>query len=546
MQESLPKQCVIYCRVSTKEQVEEGNSLTTQERLCKEYAAKHGFIVASLYVEQGESAKTADRTQLQKLIRFCTIKKNRINAVIVYKIDRLSRNTDDYSQIRIMFKRYGIEIKSVSEHFEDTPAGRFMENIIANVAQFDNDVRAERCIGGMKEAVKEGRYVWMAPFGYSNVRVNGKATIAPNESASVIQTLFKMIAESKKSLEAIRVEMGTKGLVKKNGETISKSSFYRLIRLELYCGEIRKFGARYEGTFEPVISKELFYHVQNIISDKPVRIVTKRTEDFPLRRFLQHSSGKAVTGCWSKGKNKKYPYYMVHGNSFNIRKEVLEKVFIEWLDTYKLDIRCFQPLTEMIRDELKNIEKTRKEKQSANQAKEKQLIEKRTMVINKNLQGVIPDDSCKELLNQIAAELYQLSQQNEFSESIPDIKEITAVARMLMFHPGKIWEQASFNNKQLLQSFYFPKGIVISESGSRTPKICKLFKANVIFPIINSLNVHHSDSESNTDSKQISLGWKKLEVSEQHDTSSDLPTTNELIEELSHISEQIKGIKAGE
>ncbi len=62
------------------------------------------------------------------------------------------------------------EIKSVTEYFEDTPAGRFMENIIANVGQFDNDVRTERCIGGMREAINEGRYVWMAPIGYKNVR----------------------------------------------------------------------------------------------------------------------------------------------------------------------------------------------------------------------------------------------------------------------------------------------------------------------------------------------------------------------------------------
>lgn len=536
MQEVQQKQCVIYCRVSTKEQVEEGNSLATQERLCKEYAAKQGFVVASIYVEQGESAKTADRTQLQKLIHFCTTKKNKVNAVIVYKIDRLSRNTDDYSQIRIMFKRYGVEIKSVSEHFEDTPAGRFMENIIANVAQFDNDVRAERCIGGMKEAVKEGRYVWMAPFGYSNVRVNGKATIAPNESASIIKMLFETIAESKKPLEAIRIEMGSKGLVKKNGETISKSSFYKLIRLELYCGEIRKFGSHYEGAFEPIISKELFYHVQNIISEKPIRIIASRTEDFPLRRFLQHSSGKAITGCWSKGKKKKYPYYMVHGHSFNVRKETLEKVFAEWLDTYKLDIQHFKPLTELIQEELKHTEKNNREKQSTFDAKEKQLIEKRTMIINKNLQGVIPDDLCKEILNQIAAELYQLSQRKEITETIPDINEITVMARKLMFHPGKTWEQASFRTKLLLQSFYFPRGIEICESGSRTPKICKLFKAKAVFKPFNSLNVNHQKRKLNTDSKQVSLPWQHLEVTEETitDTIQGIP---DIIEELNHVSQ---------
>ena len=131
------RNAIIYCRVSTKEQVEEGNSLVTQERNCREYAAKNNYHIVQVFIERGESAKTAERTELQNLFKFCALKKNEITAVIAYKIDRISRNTDDYSQIRILLKRYGTEIKSNSEHFEDNPAGRFMENIIANVAQFD-------------------------------------------------------------------------------------------------------------------------------------------------------------------------------------------------------------------------------------------------------------------------------------------------------------------------------------------------------------------------------------------------------------------------
>src|SRR5882724_11951022 len=170
MEKNTQRKAVIYCRVSTKEQVEEGNSLATQERNCREYASKHGYEIAQVFIEEGESAKTADRTELQKLLRFCSDKKQQIKAVIIYKIDRLSRNTDDYSQLRLLLKRYGVEIKSTSEYFENTPAGRFMENIIANVAQFDNDVRTERSVNGMKDAMREGRYVGIAPLGYENIK----------------------------------------------------------------------------------------------------------------------------------------------------------------------------------------------------------------------------------------------------------------------------------------------------------------------------------------------------------------------------------------
>jgi site-specific DNA recombinase len=93
MQETKHKNAVLYCRVSTKEQVEEGNSLVTQEKMCREYAVAHGYSVAQIFIEQGESAKTADRTELKKLLDYCSNKKHQIDAVIAYKIDRISRMT---------------------------------------------------------------------------------------------------------------------------------------------------------------------------------------------------------------------------------------------------------------------------------------------------------------------------------------------------------------------------------------------------------------------------------------------------------------------
>ena len=137
------KKAVIYCRVSSYEQVEEGNSLATQRRLCLEFAVKNGYEVSEedIYIEKGESAKTIHRTELNKMLRYCSEKKNKITAVIFYKIDRLSRNTDDYSQLRLLFKKYEVNLISITEKFEDNAVGRFIENTMANVSQLDNDIR---------------------------------------------------------------------------------------------------------------------------------------------------------------------------------------------------------------------------------------------------------------------------------------------------------------------------------------------------------------------------------------------------------------------
>jgi site-specific DNA recombinase len=536
MEEHHKKQCVIYCRVSTKEQAEEGNSLITQERLCKEYAAKQGYSVVAVFVEHGESAKTADRTELKKLISFCMIKKNNVKAVIVYKIDRLSRNTDDYSQIRIMFKKYGVEIKSTSEHFEDTPAGRFMENIIANVAQFDNDVRAERSIGGMKEAVREGRYVWMAPFGYSNGKLNGKANIIPNESAGIVKEIFSLVANQQKPVQLIRMELLNKYTDTQTKKSLSKSNFYRLLRNELYCGMIRKFGVVHKGNYEPLISEHLFYTVQAILKKNKPKTWNNHTGDFPLRKFLYHPSGKAVTGCWAKGKTKKYPYYMIHGHHFNIRKETLESVFAQWLNQFKLNITDFEKLTIQLKKSMAGFKEKMVSINSSADNRIKDLKERQSILINKNITGLIPDQLFAEKLEEISSEIESVYATISLAENAGfDVDSLIDTARNILRKPGELWVNAGFEDKLLLQSFYFPDGIEIDNQGSRTPKICKLFKLKLENDKGNSRNVHHLHKKSNTDFKQLSLPWQKLKII-QENPEKKVDNIGDVIDELEKVS----------
>lgn len=305
------KRVVIYVRVSTMEQAEEGNSLSTQEKICREYATKNDYHVLDVFIERGESAKTANRTELQKMLALCAQKKNGVTAVIVYKIDRLSRNTDDYSQLRILLKRYGVSIKSTSENIEDTPVGRFMENTMANIAQFDNDIRAERCSNGMRDAMRDGRYVWKAPTGYSNIQVAGKATIAPNEMAPLVRRGFELVAMTLQTTDAVWQQVTKEGLVKKNGKPVSRNYFYEMLRNELYTGLVAKFGERHKGSFEPIVTEELFAQVQRVLKNKGHKVSEYKTDnpEFPLRRFVFNPSGLKLTGSFAKGKVSVLPLW---------------------------------------------------------------------------------------------------------------------------------------------------------------------------------------------------------------------------------------------
>ena len=483
------KRAVLYCRVSTKEQVDEGNSLVTQERICREYALKNGYDIAQVFIEQGESAKTVHRTELQRLLAYCSLKKNNIHAVIAYKIDRISRNTDDYSHIRLLLKRYGVEIKSTSEFFENTPAGRFMENIIVNVGQFDNDVRTERSMNGMKEAMREGRYVWSAPFGYKNVRIGGKSTIIRDpQTAPIIKQLFYSIAERVGPPSDIRIAMSKNGLVQKNGNPIAKGYFYRILKNPTYCGWIKKFGEVHKGLFEPIISQEQFDQVQRVLGRKIKRFGKYRIEnhDFPLRRFVTHPElGTKLTGSWAKGKYKLYPYYR-YLKKGNYSRSLVESKFKEFLNGYALDENEYTDFKRMIRENL--IKQTKTERQKANEAKVhiEQLKTERSALIRKNIENIISDTILKEEIFRIETKIYNLNKDLDSDLSIEgDLEEAIVFLEDFLKNPSKIWEEMKFDQKRELQVFVFPRGVTFDGETYRTPEICRLYKAkSEIIPVL--------------------------------------------------------------
>src|SRR5690349_8925886 len=184
---------VVYCRVSSKEQVE-GTSLEFQEAACREYAKAKGIDILKIFIEQGESAKFADRTQLLDLIEFCRENKGRVNTLLVWKVDRFARNVADHFSVKATLGKYGVRIMSVTEPIDTNPEGKLMETILAGFAEFDNNIRAMRTVQGMRRKIQEGIFPWRPPLGYkSSVTLHEKKTMPdlPDEPAfSLIRRAF--------------------------------------------------------------------------------------------------------------------------------------------------------------------------------------------------------------------------------------------------------------------------------------------------------------------------------------------------------------------
>lgn len=470
---------VIYCRVSTDEQVK-GYSLTTQEALCREYVKNQGLELVEVFIEKGESAKTVSRTEFNRMISFCNQKKNNISYIVAYKLDRIARNRDDYRELARMRRTAGVQFKYVTEFFDNTPAGRFMEDMFANMAHFDNDVRTERSVNGMKEAVRQGRYVWGAPLGYSNVRIEGKSNIAPNKIAPLIKKAFELIELQTHSTNQIRLALAEEGLTTRQGLPLTASHFYRIIRNPVYTGWIEKLGERHKGTFTPIISEALFEHVQAILSGNANKPMTYRSEhpDFPLRRFITNPDGRKLAGYWAQGRTKQYPYYaFTRIKGTVIRKQEMEDIFKSDLSLYEFSADDLLVLKENLlyyfKENIKDLPKER----VAIETQIDELNKKASHYAENEYKGIIDAETLAIQLSTLKEERQKLQRHLEqLKDETYPVEELLSYAEQFLRNPAGFWEHLDFDLKLALQWFVHPRGMIFENRHVRTIEMCKLFK----------------------------------------------------------------------
>jgi site-specific DNA recombinase len=194
---------IIYIRVSTTEQAELGTSLKSQEEICRDYAKRNNYDVLKVFIERGESAKTTNRTELKNMLDFISLKYNEIDSLIVFKLDRLARNLIDYTNLLSIFSKSGIVLKSATETIGESPEGKLMQNMIASFAQFHNDQKSQRTKIGMNQALKEGRWIWVPPFGYKYEKLNSKSYLMFSKDKKIVESIFNSFLNGKKQYEIL-------------------------------------------------------------------------------------------------------------------------------------------------------------------------------------------------------------------------------------------------------------------------------------------------------------------------------------------------------
>jgi hypothetical protein len=190
-------------------------------------------------------------------------------------------------------------LRSATEPIDDTSTGKLMESVLAAFAQFDNDVRSDRTRAGMKAALELGR--WVAPIGYLNAaRSVGKSLVHDPERAPLIRRAFEEYATGRYTKEQLLKRARRWGLTNRRGKPLTSQAVGVLLRNQLYAGmvDVPDYGVRGKrGDFEPLVSEDLFYQVQAVMSGRTSNTAPRQRAhpDFPLCGFVRRgSSGRAL------------------------------------------------------------------------------------------------------------------------------------------------------------------------------------------------------------------------------------------------------------
>jgi len=468
---------VLYIRVSTLEQVD-NYSLDTQERACRDYCAREGFEVDRVFREEGESAKTANRTQLQAMLNYCAVeaKRRSIAEVVIYRVDRLAREAQDYLAIRASLLKVGVQVRAVAEVFDDSPAGKLIESIMAVVAQFDNDVRAARTVAGMREGLGRGRWMWRAPLGY----VKGdrsSPSLVQDIMAPLVQLAFERVASGGATRRDVLAEVTGLGFATRCGAPVSLQSFGTLLSNPLYMGRIvvPKWDIDGPGDFEPIVSAHLFESVQAILKGRSASKESRNQDhpDFPLRRAVRCGRcGTPLTASWSRGRSGRYPYYHCRKKGCrgtNVRKELLEGLFVRHLEALSIRPEIFCLLDAVVEEAWKDRlrESLVVEKRLATRMSDLEL--KRDRLVDAYLDGHLDQSTYEHQVIRLNQDEAQMKVQ--FAAAQPPEINLTrtlAFARVLLEDLPGCWNRLDWQQKPPFLRALYPTGLTYRDGSIGT------------------------------------------------------------------------------
>lgn len=267
------KKYVALARVSSREQEREGFSLDIQEDALRNYAQRHGGTIVKLFRIAETATKQDERKSFKELLAYAKKHAHELAGLLFYKVDRAARNLFDYVELERLESEHGLEFISVSQPTENTPAGRMQRRMLANMASFYTEQQSLDVKEGLARRVKEGWFVGHAPYGYRNIRVDGRGIVETDPvNAPKVRRIFELFAYGGCTLDMLTERLAAEGIQYRDAvPRFPRSTLHAILHDRAYIGEILHKGQWYPGKHEPLVDRATFDRVQVLLGGQVYR-----------------------------------------------------------------------------------------------------------------------------------------------------------------------------------------------------------------------------------------------------------------------------------
>jgi len=479
---------IIYTRVSTKEQADNNTSLTTQKKFCEDYAEKNGFEIAEYFGGTYESAKTDERKEFQKMIKYAR-QNLTIGYILIYSYDRFSRSGANASYIADELKKQGITLIAVTQKVDTSNAGGLMQqDFFFLLSRFDNEMRRDKTKTGMTELLRKGYWLWSPPRGYENTNKFHRAVdwnIIVNNEGELLREAFQWRVKNTYSSAEITRKLNLLGM------KIDERRLSEIFKNPFYCGIMISKLLPDEiviGNHEAIVTQEDFLKINTPESKVITKTYVPTSDDLPLKTSICCSKcGHLMTGFYVKSKNLYYYKCQKKCIGVNLSANKIHQSFQNLLNEHQLNLEGLESeiLPEIMKMKLEELSKTDMNEIAAVKTKltqtkkELDTIEERyaigkidTLIYNKF------SEKCKQEITQLEEKLMNPNLSSSNLEKC--IKNGVKIAKNI----SKIWISGDLFEKHKLQHLLFPEGFTYDKQNKRV----LTFRTNILFEVTRSIS----------------------------------------------------------
>ena len=508
------EKAIIYCRVSSERQKNEGHGLESQEQRCKVYAKDKGYDVVQVYKDSASGGGDfMNRPAMAEMIRYIDSKPFNSYVVIFDDLKRFARDTEFHLKLRASFSARNVIPKCLNFNFEDTPESRYVETLFAATNELEKEQNRRQVIQKQKARLELGYWAFGTKRGYEMLQdpVHGKLLTALEPDASILKEAFEGYANGRflHKVDACSFLVEKEFWTKQKPERYIDKLTY-MLEDPLYAGFIDYpvwEVERRKGHHKGIISIEVFDAIQRRLNQnsKGKRVRVDVSDTFPLRGLLVcDSCQKPLTGAISSGRSAKYPYYRCQNKECefgktSINANEVHKAFDVLLSKQGLKKDVSKVLLEIFdrtwRDELSLLKKTETTKQNKVSVLEQKISQVTDLAINAKSQKVreVYEKQIEGYADQITE--FETVSLGEIDFNVP-YRTALEKATKLLESPYKIWSSVDTREQQKLFYFIFDERLSYSKkAGYRTDNLPSAVRLFEDFVISNSQDVEMAGIE---------------------------------------------------